>query len=195
MSTMHRFAIDELPATPWKNGGGSTREVLSWPPGAGFDSFDWRVSIASIAASGPFSVFPGVDRSIMLLDGDGVRLQGRGIDHRLATPHAPFAFSGDEAIDCTLLGGASTDFNVMGRRARGQARVQVLRAAAALPALPHGLVLAVQGRWQAGDHKLAAGEGLWWADAPLAWPLAPLDPDAALIAVHWMAHDLMTRAA
>lgn len=182
---LQRFDIATLPATPWKNGGGSTREVLSWPPGAGFDDFDWRVSIASIAASGPFSVFAGVDRTIMLLDGDGVRLQGPDVDHRLDAPHQPFAFSGDVPLGCTLLGGVSADFNVMARRAHGRAQVQVLRASAELPACAFGLLLGLRGRWQAGDLSLAAGEGLWWAGQPLAWPLAPLSAGAALVAVHW----------
>lgn len=38
------------------------------PPGAGMDSFAWRVSVATIARPGPFSAFPGVDRQIMLLE-------------------------------------------------------------------------------------------------------------------------------
>ena len=67
--SIQRFSFDELPVMRWKNGGGATREAVNWPPGAGLDAFDWRVSIASIAASGPFSVFTGVERRIMLLEG------------------------------------------------------------------------------------------------------------------------------
>ena len=187
--TLQRFDIATLPATPWKNGGGSTREIACWPPGAGFDRFDWRVSIASIASSGPFSVFAGVDRIITLLDGDGVRLQGEGVDHRLATPLAPFAFSGDAVIDCTLLGAASTDFNVMTRRGRLRAELCVLRGAAELPAAPHGLLMAWRGAWRAAGQPLAQGQGLWWADAAMPWRLDPDAADAALLAVHWHAAD------
>ncbi|MEO5606152.1 MAG: HutD family protein, partial [Polaromonas sp.] len=112
--SLQRFARDQLPVTPWKNGGGNTREIACWPPGAGLNDFGWRISIATIAASGPFSMFAGIDRHIMLLGGDGVRLRSPGsIDHQLDTPGQPFAFSGDAAIDCTLLGGESSDFNVM----------------------------------------------------------------------------------
>ena len=53
-------AADRVPAA-WKNGGGVTREVASWPEQAGLDGFDWRISLAEVAAGGPFSVFPGVD--------------------------------------------------------------------------------------------------------------------------------------
>lgn len=182
-----RFVRDALPVTPWKNGGGSTREIASWPPGAGLDTFDWRVSIATIAASGPFSVFAGVDRTIMLLDGAGVWLHApaASIEHRLDRLHEPFAFSGDIALDCTVLGGASSDFNVMSRRARCTAEVRVLDRAQTLDTAPSGLLMGLRGHWRVNDETLVAGEGLWWADMPTAWSLAPSDGDAQLLAVRW----------
>jgi hypothetical protein len=182
----HTFNIADLPATPWKNGGGSTCEIVCQPPGADMDSFDWRVSMATIAANGPFSVFPGVDRVIMLFDGAGVRLQGAGVDHRLDTPGAPFAFAGDVALDCALLGGSSTDFNVMTRRSKWRAEVNVLKGACQIAPAPSGLVLAVRGRWhlQSGAHdfRCASGTGMWW-DAAAKWQATPLSPDAVLVAV------------
>ena len=45
-----RFALADIVPTPWKNGGGATREIACWPPGTGLDSFDWRISVATIAA-------------------------------------------------------------------------------------------------------------------------------------------------
>lgn len=180
-----RFSRATLPVTPWKNGGGTTQEVASWPPGAGLDRFGWRVSIATIAAPGPFSVFAGIDRVITLLEGDGVRLftHDARIDHALDIPLRPFAFSGDEAIDCTLLGGTSTDFNVMTRRGPWRADVKVLDGASAIEAAPHGVLLALRGAWRLNDVPFAEGEGLHWADAPTAWQALPDTPDARLIAV------------
>ena len=178
---IYPFDTAALPATPWKNGFGSTCEIACQPPGAGMDSFDWRVSIATIAAAGPFSAFPGVDRVILLLDGAGVRLQGGGIDHRLDTPGAPFAFSGDVALGCELLGGASTDFNVMVRRGRVQAEVRVLTAAEDISATS-GLLLALHGRWQLGDVSCIPGHGLWW-NAPEQLRATPQTTDASLVAV------------
>jgi len=182
---LRRFSRASLPATPWKNGGGTTQEIASWPPGAGLDSFGWRVSIATIAAAGPFSVFAGVDRSITLLEGDGVRLfthDGR-IEHRLDVPLQPFAFSGDEPIDCTLLGGASNDFNVMTRRGQWRADVRVLDRATAIEAAPHGVLLALRGAWRLDDEACSEGEGLQWSDATRAWHATPEGADARLLAV------------
>jgi uncharacterized protein len=185
MSGVQRFSRATLPAMPWKNGGGTTQEIASWPQGAGLESFGWRVSIATIAAAGPFSVFAGIERQIMLLEGDGVRLfthDGR-IAHRLDVPHRPFAFSGDDAIDCTLLGGASNDFNVMTRRGRWRADVQVLDRAAAIESAPHGVLLALRGAWRLNDETCAEGEGLHWADAAQPWHAVPQGEDARLVAV------------
>lgn len=183
--SVRRFARAALPAMPWKNGGGTTQEIACWPQGAGLDAFGWRASIASIAAAGPFSVFAGVDRSIMLLEGDGVRLfthDGR-VDHLLDAPHRPFAFSGDEAIDCTLLGGASNDFNLMTRRGQWRADVRVLAQASAIEAAPHGVLLALRGAWHLNGERFAEGEGLYWTDAAQAWQARPEGESARLAAV------------
>ena len=186
---LQRFALADLTPTPWKNGGGSTREIVCRPSGAGMDAFDWRVSMATIAQSGPFSVFAGVDRVILLLDGDGVHLQSAGgMDHRLDQTLQPFAFSGDEVLDCTLLGGPSLDLNVMTRRRALRAAVTVLRHETPLASAPRGLLLAVRGCWQlhadGAAQDCAAGQGLWWEGEPLGWHVQPQEADAALLWVH-----------
>lgn len=185
---LQRFAIDDLIPTPWKNGGGSTREIVCRPHGAGMDRFDWRVSIATIAQSGPFSAFAGVDRVILLLEGDGVLLQPPGDKpHRLDTALRPYAFPGDVALDCTLLGGPSQDINVMTRRSALCAEVTVLQSATTIAAAPRGLLLAVRGRWQlhtdGAAQDCAAGQGLWWDGEPHGWHAEPQQGDAALLRV------------
>lgn len=108
-----------LEPAPWKNGGGSTTEIAIAPPGAGLDRFDWRISLATIAASGPFSAFPGVDRTLALVDGPGVTLdigeEGRFV---LSEQDPIVEFAGESPVMATLEGSATTDFNVMTRRAR-----------------------------------------------------------------------------
>lgn len=189
-----RFALADIVPTPWKNGGGATREIACWPAGTGLDSFDWRISVATIAADGAFSVFAGIYRSITLLSGDGVLLHGEHGTHRLDQPLVPFAFAGETPIRATLLGGASEDFNVMTRRGRCRADVKVWRYAVDGPSTPPhaALLLAVQGDWRcavAGDAPtlLTPGSGLWWSHAA-ARPSISVQPqpradDPALLAV------------
>ncbi|VTU18842.1 Various environmental stresses-induced protein [Variovorax sp. PBS-H4] len=181
------FSRRSLAATPWKNGGGTTQEIACWPAGAGLSDFGWRVSIATIAAVGPFSVFAGVDRSIMLLDGPGVVLRSRDgrIDHRLDVPHRPFAFAGGAQIDCVPLGAPSSDFNVMARCGQWQAELQVLEDAAAIDAAPHGVLLSLRGDWRLDDQGEVCreDEGRCWTDAPRAWLARPTGPDARLAVV------------
>jgi len=61
----------------WGNGGGTTAEILAAPDGAGFGDFDWRVSTAVVAADGPFSVFPDVDRVLCVIEGGVLELVRR----------------------------------------------------------------------------------------------------------------------
>ena len=104
---------------PWKNGGGETTEIAISPAGAGLDGFDWRVSTARVASDGPFSRFPGIDRTLAVLAGAGLRLSVDGRTSVLLTSRTgPFAFAGDVDVDATLVHGEVLDLNVMTRRDR-----------------------------------------------------------------------------
>lgn len=128
-------------ATPWKNGGGITREVAIWPPGSKFDDFDWRISMADVRESGPFSAFEGIDRIMAILSG---RLELRLPDRTVALDPAsePFAFAGDVACEGIPLDGPVTDLNVMVRRGRAAARVTRFKGAIEIVAEPHAVVMA-----------------------------------------------------
>ncbi|KVE92376.1 HutD family protein [Burkholderia vietnamiensis] len=118
-----------LVASPWKNGGGVTREIAAHPPGAALDAFAWRVSVADVGAGGPFSRFDGVDRTLVLLSGAGMTLaEAGGARHVLDTPLARADFAGEAAIDATLHDGATRDFNLMTRRSAARATLAVWRA-------------------------------------------------------------------
>ncbi|GAA2151707.1 HutD family protein [Kitasatospora kazusensis] len=123
--TVQVLRAGERPASPWLNGGGVTREVAGFPAGAGLADFDWRVSLADVAQGGPFSRFTGVDRVITVVQGAGMALTVAGTEHELAQPYRPFAFPGDAETDCRLLGGPVVDFNVMTRRGRATAEVEI----------------------------------------------------------------------
>jgi environmental stress-induced protein Ves len=103
----------------WKNGLGETVEIAVSPDGASLDDFDWRVSMAHVGSDGPFSVFAGVDRTLCVLEGDGIALAVAGRpEAELTLASEPFAFPGDVATTSRLLGGRLIDLNVMTRRGR-----------------------------------------------------------------------------
>lgn len=111
---------------PWKNGGGVTTEIMAWPPAAGLDAFDWRISMAQVASGGPFSAFPGIDRTLTVLDG-AMRLDaGEAPPVELSARSAPYAFPGDVNTMATLIEGPVLDFNVMTRREIFRHRVERL---------------------------------------------------------------------
>lgn len=178
---------------PWKNGGGSTTEIATHPPGATLASFDWRVSIADVAADGPFSRFPGVDRVLLLLAGAGIRLTGDGHDIELRGAFEPYAFRGDDAIEGRLVAGPVRNFNVMLRRERARGEVAVVRGAGArVPAARHLLCYAVAGRHEclrpgrpplmlATDEALLIEADAAEAAAPLV--VNPLGGDAVALVV------------
>ncbi|MBF2718144.1 HutD family protein [Agrobacterium vitis] len=110
---------EEYRRMPWKNGQGMTEEILIFPPDSGLGDFDYRLSIAHVGADGPFSTFPGVDRSIGLLEGDGMVLSlPDGQDVALKQGSEPLAFSGDWAVSSRNLGSKTVDLNIMTRRSR-----------------------------------------------------------------------------
>ncbi len=111
-------------AQPWKNGGGSTTQIVSQPEGATLDAFDWRVSMARVETDGPFSLFPQIDRTLAILDGEGVVLEVEGRAQITVTGAGrPARFPGDRPTHARLIGGPVTDLNVMSRRGRFRHRL------------------------------------------------------------------------
>jgi uncharacterized protein len=131
----------ELKAVPWKNGLGITREIAVEPAGATMEDFVWRVSIADVDTASPFSRFPGVDRTIVLLEGDGFTMTLDGTrEHALTTPCQSFAFAGELSVEVTLVGGATRDFNLMVRRGAAHGSIDVVRGPASVDATGVALI-------------------------------------------------------
>ena len=152
--------LQDCPEQPWKNGLGSTREIAVQPSGANSEGFLWRVSIAAVDTAAPFSRFPGIDRHIALLSGNGFRMTlDGGQTHALVKPFEPFAFAGEAAVAVKLVDGPTRDFNLMVRRARASGQLQVWQgpaarlsdAATVLVFCAHGEIDTVDGCLHAGD--------------------------------------------
>src|SRR5664279_5723453 len=156
---------------PWKNGGGTTLELAVEPPGATFETgFVWRLSTAEVAVPSPFSAFPGLQRTLLLLAGEGLRVDfgDRGVVV-LQEPLVPLVFSGGWPATATLVGGPCTDLNLMVDPTRCSAqlriihlqrpRVQDLQAATTLLFVARGTVYIPEGDLHLGSRHTLRMEG------------------------------------
>ena len=172
---------------PWKNGGGATTEIAVAPEGASLNDFDWRISMAHVGQDGPFSSFPGIDRTLSVLTGAGITLAfGDGEHARLDRSSMPHPFAADRAVEGQLVDGPIDDLNVMSRRDRWRHRVERLSGADSLNATEGLLVLvARKGDWQVNGATLPAGDSAV-LDAPGRVELNVGGDEAELYAVRLM---------
>ncbi len=113
---MKKLTPDNYRSMPWKNGAGTTIEIAAFPEGAAISDFTWRVSRAQVVVDGGFSHFDGIDRSLALLDGNGMRLLVNGQALLVDQYHNIAIFAGDADTSAQLLDGPISDFNLMTRR-------------------------------------------------------------------------------
>ncbi len=128
------YPFSTYAVVPWKNGGGSTREIAKEldPDGR----IIWRLSLATIAASGGFSLFPGLRRIIVALSGDQVILSGLPNGSKSLEINEPLTFDGDIKVYADLCAnGCAEDFNVIfdPKVVRAELKVLHLDAGAAIP--------------------------------------------------------------
>lgn len=180
----------------WKNGGGETAEIAIFPEGATLDTFDWRISMATVAADGPFSTFPGVDRTLCILKGKGLTLfpDSRGAI-LVEAAGQPVAFPSEVPITARLMDGQVTDFNVMTRRGRFRHHVSRMTLTGPADLKRHGLlmlVLLADGVAEVGvaasRSRVEAGDTIF-VQAPDedAVTIAPLSPLTLYIVDLWTA--------
>ncbi|GGJ54351.1 HutD family protein [Sphingopyxis bauzanensis] len=110
-------------ARPWRNGGGITHDIVTVPAGAGEDDFWWRASIATIAAAGPFSFWPQVDRAFLLLRRELLLTIGDSGEQRISPGARAIRFAGEAAVAARPVEGPCTVFNLMARRGRSRIAV------------------------------------------------------------------------
>ncbi|WP_339511608.1 HutD/Ves family protein [Pseudomonas sp. RL_15y_Pfl2_60] len=121
------FNLANAKHMPWKNGSGSTAQLAISPEDARLDNFAWRISSAKVGAAGDFSSFIGIDRSLAILTGAGLRLNAQGSAPLLLTSASdPWVFRGETPVQAELIDGEVTDFNLMTRRADWTHRLQML---------------------------------------------------------------------
>jgi environmental stress-induced protein Ves len=123
MTRLSLLSPTDYQRTRWKNDGGWTTEIARSADDSA-TGFRWRVSIAEIESDGPFSSFPGVERDLLLLEGNGVELDiDDASPRKLAQRFERVHFAGEAKVDCRLVAGPTRDFNVMARREAVRAEV------------------------------------------------------------------------
>ena len=163
-ATSRVIPANEYRRERWRNQLGWTREICRNGDG---NAWDWRLSIAEIEQDAAFSCFPGIDRELVLLAGNGLRLRfddGECID--LQPPHERHRFAGERSVTGELVDGPTHDFNLMWRRGRVEADLwhRPLVGPMVIFAEPHSTwvvhLLAGQARFadDSGLPALAAGD-------------------------------------
>ncbi|WP_157265750.1 HutD/Ves family protein [Azohydromonas aeria] len=181
---VRRFALDRLPAEPWRNGAGWTRTVAVHERGG---DVDWRVSAADITHAGPFSRFDGMDRTAVLIQGPRLQLEGSGQRLVFEAPGHLQRFSGEQELHAVAPEQPARLWNVMARRGQAEARVEVHRAGTlVLAAGDTSVLLVFHGQYQlcaGGDAllQLEAGEGLYVENTRRALELHPAYPSSSLV--------------
>jgi len=180
MSAPVIVALADVPAQAWRNGGGTTRELLAL---GGAQAPDGRISVADIDAPGPFSDFSGYERRMALLEGSGVALRGDA-QLRLAPGGTPLVFRGEWKLHAGLPGGPARVLNVMSRRGVCEAGLRAeygrCRLDERLAGADAWCLLAARGNWTV---RLAGGDSVA-LDADTAM-LHSGSPDAAGAGPAW----------
>lgn len=159
----------EQPVMPWANGGGSTRQVAIDPPDGSLQrGFRWRVSCAQVASDGPFSRLPGVDRSLWLVRGNGMRIQIADREIVLERASQRVDFRGEDDARASLLDGPCEDCNVMSTRGAVVADSRVLSSPGGETLVTHcdgqALLLVLSGSLRLVDQAivLCRGDAAQW---------------------------------
>lgn len=162
---MTPIRVYEVPAQPWKNGGGTTRELVAWPRR---EEWQVRVSVADIVSDGLFSAYPGVRRWFAVLEGAGIDLQVGNATHRLTRNAAPFLFDGAQPVRCRLIAGPTRDLNLMLRGTDGRLEIAGNGIAWQPQARLAGLLTAVSGEYASGSTRIEVEPNslLWFDPAP-----------------------------
>lgn len=119
----------DRPPVRWRNGHGATRELAKRLLGVRGPDFVWRISVAEVTQDAEFSTFPGAERTIVPIWGQGLGFDVDGAHTDVGLFEA-FAFSGEAQTFVQPAGGPARVLNVMTKTSRMVAHVKVVDLAA-----------------------------------------------------------------
>lgn len=115
LANQRHIPREDYQTKPWKNGKGTTHDILILPEGGDHASFDVRLALSPIVEKGVFSSYEGADRVITLVEGAGLDLQFGASKEHLAPLQSLYFDTGLAPIG-TPLSGPVRVINVMARR-------------------------------------------------------------------------------
>ena len=143
----------DLPVSRWPNGAGRKSDLVT---GDG-----WMTGFAWLDADAPFSLLPGLDRTITLVEGRGFTLDVAGRALPVMAAFAPSAFDGGAVTRCRIAG-PSRVLNVMTDRTRFEHRVAIVERSGRVD--PGGSIACVIVALE-GEVQIGAGVSLGRLDA------------------------------
>ena len=96
---------------PWANGRGTSYEVAR----SGGSDWIWRVAIAPVVEQGPFSILPGVDRQLVVMDEAPLEVTVDGVTCLVGQGEMA-SFAGESDVVARVPRGATRDCGLMVRR-------------------------------------------------------------------------------
>lgn len=184
-----RLSLATLPRERWRNGKGWTRLVAQADAGT---PPPWRVSLAEITEAAPFSVFDGIDRTTVLVQGGPVSLLAAEQQWTLSGPGDTAQYPGELALRNTAPADDTLFWNVMTQRGRATARTRLVRDKLVLPERGHSLIWVLRGTFDLAGEALPVGirieaaEGLHWQGGTTRLAIQPAEADSLLL------HTLLT---
>lgn len=162
MATFRLLSSKQFKSQPWKNGLGVTTQMRIEPDSADFvaGTYQWRISSARVSENGPFSLFPGYDRTLVVLDGNGMTLRNQSGREQVLRALDVAQFSGDELTSARLTDEPITDLNIFTRRASHSTAVSIMRASTQIdgPQQNTSLIYCVVGEYLADGQLVKTGE-------------------------------------
>jgi|GEM_PF-2112924 len=190
---VRHIPLSKAEQRPWKNGGGLTREIHVCRGNAREGEFQWRLSYATVSQSGPFSIFPNINRWIVQTVGDPMTLHfANGATAKTLEICVPYAFQGETVIDCRLGASTTEDFNFMVDRrvSRGEFKIVTDQDSYHAAVLAHGtpvFVHTLTGQVTIGKTKMERGDTLIAIDAAKDdAEMKVINGDAFTLAVGWV---------
>ena len=178
--TVRVVAASDARRMPWKNGRGTTLELATDAPAGDPSAWTWRLSIADVPERGPFSPFPGIDRWIACLAGDGLRLHRRDRVDEAPREGEALAFAGEDDVVGEPRGRGVRDLNLMLRRDGRRGRLRLMRGeggrAGGTVAILHAFDATDALPVEVGTSTVLLAPGATLvASRSLAWPARPGD--------------------